>query len=104
MRADRDRYRRKRDRSRALNINIRLRRRGKKVPTRAEVISALQFILDNGETPEGWEFASIDWSRPTGASRGWKSGEIEDIAGMRNVIEAMISSARIGVVRDGDVE
>lgn len=107
MRADRDRYRKRRkshDRSRALNVNIRLRRRGQTPPTRGEVIAALQYILDNGETPDGWQFAAIDWQRPRGASRGWRAGEIEDIERMRPLIETMMGSARIGIVRRGDTD
>lgn len=100
MKVSRGRYT-KADRSHALAVNIRLQKKGAK-PTRNDVLSALRFILRHGRVPEGWRFAAIDWSRPTGGSKGWREGDISDMMGnLHSVLGVMIEDARIGIVRKG---
>src|SRR5437899_72660 len=57
----------------ALMLNIRVRRIKKKGAPRAAdgaVKDALQFLMDHGRMPKGWQFMWVDWKNPT-KHGGW---------------------------------
>lgn len=97
-------YRRNKGKAGSAMVNIRLRRIGKRPPTKAETIKALEQLLDSGELPPLWQFMFIDWKNPqkTGTSwlRGMKTGDEGDLEEMHELIRAMLHSMKFRQVRD----
>lgn len=80
-------------------FNIRLRRRGAK-PTADDVLAALEYILDTGVVPDGWQLAYINWQHGTPpASDNWRTGRLHDFQALHAPIHAALHSARIAIVR-----
>lgn len=99
------RYSRGRNKGKAspVQVNIRMRRRGRTVPTRAEVVAALQELLDTGEVPRGWQFAAINWEYPAKGTTQFREGVVDDIEAFRPMIIASMGVLRLGVVENGEV-
>lgn len=58
-----------------LNIRVRhIRKRGAPPTTRTQVRDALQYLLDNGSMPSGWQFMYVDWKNPAKYGSGWVTG------------------------------
>ncbi|MGI8966681.1 MAG: hypothetical protein ACR2H1_11415 [Limisphaerales bacterium] len=70
-------------------------KRGSPKPTHDEVKDVLDFILENGEAPRGWDFDAIDWRHP----KSENSGGIPDMQSFRHLLEAMRDALRIEIVR-----
>lgn len=77
-----------------LHAKVRLVKHGRK-PTRQEAIDALDYILDNGEAPEGWTFHAIDWEHPT--SRG--TGDENDLIKFRSLVHEMRDELQFAFAR-----
>lgn len=67
-----------------LHLKIRLKKNGAK-PTRNEVLEVLDYIIDNGDVPAGWEFHAIDWAKPNSEGQG----DVSDVQSFRAVLEVM---------------
>lgn len=105
MTIDPQRYKRNKGRRQVRHhrkqINVRLQR-AKSMggpPKRADVIHALEHILDHGEVPKGWRLAAIEWSGARGT--GLITGTIDNFDDLRPVIEAALHNARIALVGGG---
>lgn len=78
-----------------LHLKIALTKHGRK-PLRDEVVRALDFILEHGQEPEGWEFHITNWERPGGKGG---SGGIQDLRAFKSIIEAMRDEFTFASVR-----
>lgn len=79
---------------RHVHIKARLIKRGPK-PTREEMLEVVDYILANGEAPDGWEYHGTDWARDSATG----SGDINDLQNFRNILHAWRDSLQMAVVQ-----
>jgi hypothetical protein len=81
-------------------LDIKLRYIGKSPPTEEMITDALEHMLaTGGECPDGFQFAAIDWSRPGGGSRGFRSGSVGNFGQFAPIIRAKLGSLKIRMDR-----
>lgn len=66
--------------SRDFDLNIRIKRSDGTPMGFAEANDVMRSILVSGTVPTGYKAAGIRWRRPGKASRGWKTGDVSDLA------------------------
>lgn len=58
-----------------LNIRVRrVKRRGMPAAEDADVLAALQTLLDTGKMPRGWQFMAVNWKNPRKFGNSWDTG------------------------------
>lgn len=82
----------------ALHTNFRLQKIGKK-PTREEVETVFERILETHRIPKGWKLAAIEWTHAKGGTRGWREGSIRDLGQFDYVMDFLLDDMRIGIDR-----
>lgn len=72
---------------RHVHIKIRLTKVGAK-PTHEEVLEVVDYIIDNGDAPEGWNYYGTDWTPQNIGEQG-----------IANILQAWRDSLDVGVVQ-----
>lgn len=72
-----------------VDLNIRLAPPKGTSPTKDEIREVLREIIDDGTVPRGWQFAAISWRNPDKATKGWLSGNEEDLQEFKPVLRKM---------------
>lgn len=86
--------------SKPIMLDIKFRFIGKKKPTSADVVEALEFMLaTGGDVPEFWQFAAMDWTRPHSGTHGFRSGSIGNFAQFAPIIRAKLGSLKVAMTR-----